>query len=383
MSSVLLTNHGPLPVPAFLPDATLGVVRAADARDLREALVEAVVMNVFHLMQRPGSSTIEALGGLHRMAAWDGPIITDSGGFQAYSLIRQNAKLGRIADSGLTFQPEGAERKFQLTPEKSIQLQLAYGADIVVCLDDPTHVDDRPDEQQRSVERTIRWARRCREEFDRQVRQQRLGAQRPLIFGVVQGGGDLDLRRRCAEELLAIGFDGFGFGGWPLDAQGRLLEAILAHTRAQIPAHLPMHALGVGHPESVATCARMGYQIFDSALPTRDARAGRLYAFTGDALAPGFRLTGGFFRYVYAVDKKHIKADEPIFAGCDCHTCRHYTLGYLHHLHKVGETLFLRLATIHNLRFMTRLMAMLRAEGVGTLAPPVVSPDEPGALQHG
>jgi queuine tRNA-ribosyltransferase len=370
-------------VPAFLPDATLGVVRTADARDLREAQVEAVVMNVFHLMQRPGSSTIAALGGLHRMAAWEGPLITDSGGFQAYSLIRQNAKLGRIADSGLTFQPEGAERKFQLSPEKSIQLQLAYGADIVVCLDDPTHVDDGLEEQQRSVERTIRWARRCRDEYDRQVRQQRLGEQRPLIFGVIQGGGELELRRRCAEELLAIGFDGFGFGGWPLDAQGHLLEDILAYTRALIPAHLPMHALGVGHPESVAACARIGYQIFDSALPTRDARAGRLYAFAGDALAPGLRLTSGFFRYHYAVDKKHIKDDEPILAGCDCHTCRHYSMGYLHHLHKVGETLFLRLATIHNLRFMTRLMAMLRAEGLGTLAPPPVSPDEHGAFQYG
>lgn len=368
MPSVLLSNHGPLPLPAFLPDATLGAVRAVDARDLREAGVEAVVMNVFHLMQRPGSTTIGALGGLHRMAAWDGPIVTDSGGFQAYSLIRQNPRAGRIADSGLTFLPEGAERKFQLSPEKSVQLQLAYGSDIVVCLDDPTHVDDGPAEQERSVERTVRWARRCRDEFDRQVRQRRMGDERPLIFGVVQGGGDLELRRQCAEALLAIGFDGFGFGGWPLDAQGRLLDAILAHTRALIPPHLPMHALGVGHPESVVACARMGYQLCDSALPTRDARAGRLYAFTADPGAPGFRVSGRWFDQVYAADRKHIKAAGPIFPGCDCHSCRHYSLGYLHHLHKVGETLFLRLATVHNLRFMARLMALLRAEGAGALA---------------
>ncbi|GAB4449386.1 MAG: tRNA guanosine(34) transglycosylase Tgt [Chloroflexi bacterium OHK40] len=369
MPSTLILNHGPLPLPAFLPDATLGVVRAVDSRDLREAGVEALVMNVFHLMQRPGSTTIERLGGLHRMAAWDRPIITDSGGFQAYSLIRQQPKAGRISDQGISFHPEGAERKFTLTPEKSVQLQLAYGADIVICLDDPTHVDDGPAEQRASVQRTLRWASRCREEFDRQVRQRSLGEGRPLLFAVVQGGGDRELRRECAEALLALGFDGFGFGGWPLDGQGRLLTELLAYTRALIPPHLPMHALGVGHPESVVACARMGYQIFDSALPTRDARAGRLYAYTADPAAPGFRLAGRWFDVVYAADKKHIKADTPISPGCDCSTCRHYALGYLHHLHKVGETLFLRLATIHNLRFMTTLMNLLRAEGAGGLAP--------------
>jgi queuine tRNA-ribosyltransferase len=362
MPSNLSLNHGVLALPAFLPDGTLGAVRAVDARDLREAQIDAVVMNVFHLMLRPGSSTIEALGGLHRMAAWDRPIVTDSGGFQAYSLIRQNPKAGRISDAGISFQPEGAERKFQLTPEKSVQLQLSYGADVVISLDDCTHVDNSPAEQARAVERTIRWARRCRDEFDLQVRQRRMGDARPLLFGVVQGGGDRELRRVCAEALLEIGFDGFGFGGWPLDAQGNLLREMLAHTRALIPAHLPMHALGVGHPVSVAECARMGYQIFDSALPTRDARTGRLYSFRSDPGTSGFRLLGDWFDLVYIADKKHIKATGPVSPGCDCHTCRHYSLGYLQHLHKVGETLYLRLATIHNLRFMTRVMELLRRE---------------------
>ncbi len=365
MPTSLILNHGPLALPAFLPDATYGVVRATDARDLREAGIEALVMNVFHLAQRPGNSTVKALGGLHAMAAWDRPIITDSGGFQAYSLIRQNPAAGRISDAGISFLPEGAERKLQLTPEKSIQLQLAFGADVVICLDDCTHVDDSEAEQRRSVERTIRWARRCRDEFDRQLRQRRMGDARPLLFSVVQGGGDLELRRHCAEALLAIGFDGFGFGGWPLDAHGNLLHELLAFTRACIPPHLPMHALGVGHPASVVACARMGYQLFDSALPTRDARSGRLYAFTADPAAPGFRLAGHWFDLVYVADRKHIKASGSIFPGCDCYTCRHYALGYLQHLHRAGETLFLRLATIHNLRFMTRLMELLRAERSG------------------
>ncbi|WP_322488571.1 tRNA guanosine(34) transglycosylase Tgt [Chloroflexus sp.] len=362
MPTSLTLNHGQLTLPVFLPDATFGTVRAVDRRDLVEAGITALVMNVFHLMQRPGSSTIDALGGLHRMAAWNGPIVTDSGGFQAYSLIRNHPKQGRISDQGLVFQPEGAERRFQLTPEKSIQLQLSYGADIVICLDDCTHVDDSPAEQRRSVERTIRWARRCRTEFDRQVAQQKRSGPPPLLFAVVQGGGDLALRAECAAALLEIGFDGFGFGGWPLDAQGNLLHEVLAFTRAQIPAHYPMHALGVGHPASVVTCARMGYDIFDSALPTRDARQGRLLAFTADPHHPSFRLTGEWFTYVYLADRKHIKADHSISPGCTCFTCRHYSLGYLHHLHKIGETLALRLATIHNLHFMAQVMELIRRE---------------------
>lgn len=361
--------HGDLLLPAFLPDATLGVVRAVDSHDLAAAGVQALVMNVFHLMQKPGSSTIQALGGLHQMAAWPHPIITDSGGFQAYSLIRQNAKYGRLSDQGISFQPEGAERKFQLTPEKSIQLQLAYGADIVICLDDCTHVDASEAEQELAVSRTIKWARRCKEEFTRQVAQRRLPPdRRPLLFGVVQGGGNPALRRRCAEALLEIGFNGFGYGGWPLDSQGNLLTEMLGLVRELIPPQFPLHALGVGHPPSVAACARLGYALFDSAMPTRDARNGRLYVFRHDPATAGFGLSGDWFDYVYIADSKHIKQPAPIEAGCDCHTCQTYALGYLHHLFKVGDLLFARLATIHNLRFMMRLMAVL-AGGAGFARP--------------
>ncbi len=361
--------HGDLPLPAFLPDATLGVVRALDTRDLADAGVQALVMNVFHLMQKPGSSTIAALGGLHRMADWPGPIVTDSGGFQAYSLIRQNPRFGTLNEGGIRFQPEGAERGFQLTPEKSVQLQLAYGADVVICLDDCTHVDDPPAEQERSVARTIKWARRCKDEFELVLRSQRGGrraqpapehARRPLLFAVVQGGGSLELRRQCVEALLAIGFDGYGFGGWPLDAKGQLLHEILAHTRALIPPEFPMHALGVGQPGNVAACAALGYQIFDSAMPTRDARHGRLYTWNFDPARADTQLLGSWYSYLYAEDKKHIKAAEPLSPFCDCLTCSKYSLGYLHHLQKAGDTLFYRLATIHNLRFMMQLMGRLR-----------------------
>jgi queuine tRNA-ribosyltransferase len=182
----LALAHGRLEFPVYLPDATYGVVRAVDAEDLLNCQVQAVVMNTFHLMQRPGSSTITALGGLHDMAGWPRPIVTDSGGFQAYSLIRQNPKFGQLTEKGLTFRPEGSDRKFQLTPEKSIQLQISYSSDVVVCLDDCTHVDASFEEQRLSVDRTVAWAARCKKEFTRLVEQKRLGeAERPRLFGVV------------------------------------------------------------------------------------------------------------------------------------------------------------------------------------------------------
>ncbi|MGQ9683532.1 MAG: tRNA-ribosyltransferase family protein [Anaerolineae bacterium] len=350
---VLKTPHGNISFPAFLPDATQGVVRAVDAADLEACGVAAVVMNTFHLMQRPGSSTVEALGGLHRMAAWLRPIVTDSGGFQAYSLIRQDPRLGSLSERGIAFQPKGAPRKFSLTPAKSVQLQLAYGADVVICLDDCTHAEAPHAEQERSVRRTVAWARQGKREFERIVAQKGLGeGARPLLFAVIQGGTSQTLRRACAEELLAIGFDGFGYGGWPLDARGHLLLDTIAYTRELVPAHLPMHALGIGHPEHVARCYRLGYQLFDSALPTRDARHGRLYAH----VVPGPMDT------IYVADNKHIKAREPIDPACDCLACRRYSLGYLHHLFKIGDACYLRLATLHNLRAMVRLTDHLRMQ---------------------
>lgn len=359
---ILSVPHGPLQLPAFLPDATLGVVRSVDSVDLEQCGVQGLVMNTFHLMQRPGSSTVQALGGLHRMCGWQRPIITDSGGFQAYSLIRQNPKYGSLTDKGLTFRPEGSSRTFHLTPEKSVQLQLRYGADVVVCLDDCTHVDDSLQIQQESVERTIAWARRCRDAFQRIVHQKRFAQeQRPLLFAVIQGGGYRELRRRCTEELLAMGFDGFGYGGWPLDRQGHLLTDLIAYVRELVPPGFPMHALGVGHPANVLECARIGYRLFDSSMPTRDARHGRLYACTTDADPLSGGLEGEWFEYVYVKDNKHIKTDAPVSRFCDGLCCSTYSLGYLHHLSKIKDSLFLRLATMHNLRFMTQLTERLGA----------------------
>ena len=349
-----------LQYPAFLPDATSGYVRAVDSRDLESVKIQAVVMNTFHLMQKPGSSTIQAFNGLHQFADWPGLIITDSGGFQAFSLIHQSDHFGNLTDRGIHFHPEGKNRKFILSPEKSIQLQISYDSDIVICLDDCTHVNAPRIEQEQSVTRTLSWAERCKKEYLHQMDQRQITEpERPLIFGVIQGGGFPDLREKCAQGLLEIGFDGFGYGGWPLDSQGNLLVEMVALTRELVPKTFPMHALGIGHPLNLVKTFRLGYDIFDCALPTRDARHGRLMRFTihKDQILSD---QDNWFEYIYIHDKKHIKDSRPISEDCDCPVCKHYSLGYLHHLFKTGDWLYQRLATLHNLRFMTQLTEWLR-----------------------
>ena len=366
----LILPHGELRLPVYLPDATFGVVRSVDAADLEMAGVEAVVMNTFHLMQKPGSSTIGSLGGLHAFSGWNRPIFTDSGGFQAYSLIRQNPSFGRLGERGITFKPEGSNRGYQLTPQKCIQLQLAYGSDVVIALDDCTHVDAPRAEQLVSVERTIRWARQGKQTFLELVSRKNLPPERtPRLFAVIQGGAERDLRKRCAEALLEIGFDGFGYGGWPLDGQSNLLEDTLGYVRELVPPQYPLHALGVGHPVNVAACYRLGYAIFDSAMPTRDARHGRLYAFRSEPSSLSLQGTD-WLAYLYIADERHIRNDGAVSPGCDCPVCARYSLGYLRHLFKLNETLYFRLATLHNLRFMTLLTDRLRqTAGVPPLRP--------------
>jgi queuine tRNA-ribosyltransferase len=360
----LALPSGTLTLPEFLPDATRGFVRGVDSQDLEAVGINALVMNTFHLVQNPGSSTIQAFGGLHRMSGWTKPIFTDSGGFQIYSLIHENDKFGSLNNKGAIFHigTGSHKRKFVLTPEKSVQLQLSYGSDVVICLDDCTHVDAPYADQLASVQRTIDWARRSKAEYQRILEERQVsGSRRPLIFGVIQGGGSRELRTRCASELLDIGFDGYGYGGWPLDAQGKLLSDMLQITRSLVPEGFPLHALGVASPENVLECARDGYDLFDGAMPTRDARHARLYAFHINPTDAGSRLSDGWFSYIYALDATHIKQDQPVSPYCDCPLCKHYSLGYLHHLFKMDDSLALRLATLHNLRFMAQLSAYLQS----------------------
>lgn len=349
----LITPHGTIHLPAFLPDGTQGVVKSLAGPDVLASGVQALQMNVYHLMQRPGSSTIQSLGGLHQMSAWHNPIFTDSGGFQVYSLIRQNPKSGSITNKGATFRLEGSNKKFNFTPEKSIQLQLSYGADVVICLDDCTAPDDPHAVQEEAVTRTILWAQRCRNEFDKLTEG---WEKRPLLVAPIQGGISPELRRRCANALLDIGFDGYGYGGWPLDKNNNLLIEMLGLVRELIPPEFTVHALGVGHPQGIVDCVALGYNLFDSTMPTRDARHGRLYTFTQYPNLAG----QNWFKYLYIKDKKHIKTNLPLEETCDCFTCTHFTIGYVHHLYMTHDPLYPRLATMHNLRFITRLMALLR-----------------------
>lgn len=357
--------HGGLDLPVFLPDATQGVVRAVDPADLEAIGVQGVMMNVFHLMQRPGSGAIRALGGLHRAFGWRGPIITDSGGFQVYSLIRENPRSGSLSDRGFVYRPEGTRSKVNLTPEKSIQLQMAYGADAVVCLDDCTHAAAPYADQREAVRRTVLWARRCRAEYDRLLGERRDGGPRPLILGVVQGGNEPHLRRECAEGLLEIGFDAYGLGGWPLDEEGNLLADIIAYLRESIPPEFPMHALGVGHPDHIVTLWRMGYGLYDSSMPTRDARHGRLLVLGPDAEARVRAGEGPGVTHLYVQDEEHYRDPRPVSELCTCPACRRHSRAYLHHLFRTGDSLYHRLATLHNLRAVVDLMAILRRIGTG------------------
>lgn len=359
----LLTAHGPLRAPCYIPDATRGFVRSADASDLATVGIPALMINAYHLMTRPGIRVVQRLGGLHKFAGWSGPIVTDSGGFQVFSLIRQNAKHGQIRDNEIVFRPPDGG-KLILTPEKVVQTQFRLGADVMVALDDCTGPEAPAAEQRHAVDRTIAWARRAQDEFARQVSQRKTDGPPPTLVAPIQGGNDAELRRHCATALIDAGFTAFGFGGWPLDEQGALQLEMFSVLHELLPADAPLFALGVGKPDHLAAVTALGRPaIFDSSLPTRDARHHRLYRFR-QPLSPGPVPPGrDFYERVYILDKKHATADEPISPHCDALCCRRYTRGYLHHLFRCEDPLALRLATLHNLRFYTQLSAHLQEHG--------------------
>jgi len=362
--AVLPTGHGRLRLPAFLPDATRAGVRAVDARDLRLIDVAGVVVNSFHLLRTPGARLIKEAGGVHRFMDWDRPVVSDSGGFQVYSLIRQNPAAGVIRPNEVIFREPSTGERVTLTPEKVIQVQFQLGSDVMMCLDDCTGVDAPLAEREQSVARTVRWARRCKAEFDKLAGSRsgsRRETQRPLLFAVVQGGGSTELRRRCAEELATIGFDGFGYGGWPIDAEGNLLADVLGFVADSLPPAVPLHALGVGRPDHVVRAAALGYTIFDCSLPTRDARHHRLYAFLPGMDRGPFRPGEPFYETVYLLDQRHANDFGPVDPTCDAPCCTRYSRAYLRHLFKVEDVTAERLATIHNLRFYVRLLDALRA----------------------
>ena len=347
-------GHTTLSLPAFFPDGTRGFLRCASAQDAKSVGVQGLVMNTYHLLASPGASLVKAAGGLHRFSGWDGPILTDSGGFQALSLITKDPSKGRIDRHGITFQDEKRGKKILLTPEKCIAAQLDMGSDIVMCLDCCTDPAAPEKDQREAVELTIRWAQACRAEFDRRTKGRE---RKPLLLGIVQGGLDRALRAECADGLRPLGFAGYGFGGWPLDREGNLLYDLLEDTAAIMGEGVLRYAMGLGRPEEIVRLHRAGYDLFDCVIPTREARHAKLYVFNGKPLSQA-----GFYVRLYINKEAYARDFRPMDEHCRCEACQHHSRAFLHHLFAQGDPLGLRLATGHNLAFYARLMERLADE---------------------
>ncbi len=340
-------------MPIFCPDATQAVVRALDSKDLKQTQTRGLIINTFHLYQRFGLHSFP-FQTIQEFMNFKGLFISDSGGFQVFSLIKKNPKFGKITNEGFVIK----QNKDVFTPEKSIQMQFDLNSDIIICLDDFTRPEANESEIKNSVERTILWAKRCKIEYQKQLILHQFNTNnRPLIFGVIQGHNHQIYRKFCAKELLKIGFDGFGLGGWLFNSEGKIDYNIMKFNASLTPDNLPRYALGFGKPEDIVKIYPMGYQIFDCVLPTRDARHKRLYVFNNKVGKIQFK--NDFYHYLY-INKQIYRHDQTtIDTNCQCLTCQNYSKSYLHHLFKINETLAFRLATIHNLFFYNQLMLKL------------------------
>lgn len=365
---ILTTRNGAVATPFFMPDATRASVRGLSVDDLKEVGVSPLVVNTYHLLLQPGADMIMRSGGIHRFMGWDGPILSDSGGYQVFSLIHKNPRLGKVTEDGAIFRSVRDGKKHLLTPEYSIQIQFDLGVDMMVVLDDPRPNDAPEEEIAQAVERTIRWAQRCKDEYERQAHARHLSEEkRPLLFGVIQGGVSKELRARCAEGLIAIGFDGYGFGARHIAEDGTFLEEIMAYTASLIPEDVPRFALGVGAPDDIVRSAQCGWDLFDCVIPTREGRHGRLFVwneqlkFQTSNVKCQNKEHKNFYQTINIQNEQFKEDFSPIDVHCDCFTCRHHTKAYVRHLFMAEEPLGARLASIHNLRFYMKLMEEIRS----------------------
>lgn len=346
------------PLPVFFPDATRGLIKSLDTCDIENTNTKGILVNTYHLYKDLGIEYIKARGGIKKFMDWKGFVISDSGGFQIGSLIKANPLAGFVNDSGATFKPIG-EKRVKLTPEDSIRLQMELGSDMVVVLDDFDAPNATEEENKKTVERTINWAKRSKAEFEKICVQRQIKiSQRPLILGVVQGGRYRNLRKYCIDELVKIGFDGLGYGGEEKikgDINGScdlMVNYDLAKFVADnTPKDYLLYALGVGKPEDIVAMVKIGYDIFDCVLPTRDARHGRAYIFKDNKYK---------YEYVDLNKGRMMNDDNKLSDLCNCLTCTRYTRSYLAHLFKTGDPTAGRLITIHNLNFYQILMEKLR-----------------------
>ena len=356
----IVTRKGSLHTPFFMPDATRATVRGLTSDDLVATGIEALVVNTYHLFLQPGEALIKKAGGIHAFMDWSRPVLSDSGGYQVYSLIHKNPELGKITEDGALFRSVLDGSKHLLTPERAIQIQFDLGVDMMVVLDDPRPNDAPEKEIIAAVDRTLRWAKRCREEYDRQVTARGLTDEtRPLLFGVVQGGMMIEERRRCAAGLALIGFDGYGLGGRHVDMEGKFLGELVAAMASFIPEDSIRFALGVGTPEDIVRLHAVGWDMFDCVIPTREGRHGRLFLWKEEVPVHPERLD--FYETMNINNEQFTEDFTPVDPHCDCTLCTKYTRSHLRHLFRVGEALAFRLASEHNLRFYMKLMEKLRS----------------------
>ena len=329
----LVFERGTVETPAFMPVGTYGTVKAMTPEELRESGAEIVLGNTFHLMLRPGTDVISAHGDLHEFMHWQGPILTDSGGFQVWSL----GKLRKITEEGVKFQSPVDGARIFMGPEESMAVQQALGADIIMIFDECTAFPSTEQEARASMELSLRWAERSKEAH---------GDHPSALFGIVQGGMYEHLRDISLTGLKQIGFDGYAIGGLSVGEPKEDMLRILSHLEPQMPKEQPRYLMGVGTPEDIVEAVQRGIDMFDCVMPTRNARNGWLFVSSG---------------VVKIRNARYEQDTGPLDPECDCYTCRNYSRAYLRHLHRCNEILGARLNTIHNLHYYQRLMRDLRA----------------------
>lgn len=355
------TKHGEIALPAFLPDATYGSINSISFDDAKKADINEIVTTTLHLETKLGSKYIKDVGGLHKFFKWDRPILTDSGGFQVLSLINTKKNPNnKITETGAYFKDPGTGITYELTPEISQQIQFNLGSDIRVVLDEPTLPNLSESELAASVERTTRWAKRSKDEFLKleNLTEEEFNSnnQRTILGAVIQGGMNFKLREESYKQLSEIGFDSYNWGGATYDDKGFYKE--LAHFMAELIDDSKIkYAMGVGTPDDIVTCFNYGWELFDCVMPSRNARHGYLFVTKGEG-------NQDFENYsaMHIKSERYKYDDKPVDAECDCECCTKISRQYLRHLIRIKEASGYRFATIHNLRFYSRIIEGLRNE---------------------
>lgn len=336
-AGVVHTDHGSFETPVFMAVGTQGTVKGCTPEQLREAGIRVVLGNTYHLMVRPGDETVAALGGLHEMARWQGPLLTDSGGYQVFSLADTN----QVTEEGCAFRNHIDGRNELLTPERSMRIQHNLGADIVMQLDDVPALPASREREADTMRRSVRWLDRCVEALPERSAQ----GSRQRLFGIVQGGLTRELREESAHELVKRNLSGYAIGGLSVGETKRQMEEILGFVTPLLPEGRPRYLMGVGYPEDLITAVGLGVDMFDCVQPTRSARHSQVFT------------SHGRLRMRNSV---HARSRLPLDAECGCYTCANYTRGYLRHLLMAGEMLGMTLLSIHNLHFYSVLMQNAR-----------------------